>query len=193
MLVDLGSLTSVVAIAPPSSGVGPSSSGGGTVIRKTMTPAGIIRQPTNTTVRLAKTITSQPSSLIQNNHVSKVNHGGVVTSVVQVSAPSTTPSTSGTTASGGNVEMPGDTLQLMGMASSLPTSNLFVNYPHTMWGKDDEGNRVPMQVIKQEGTGATGDVGIVTNNANQISNSTINTGSVQAIKQVSFSTYKSYL
>eukprot|EP00095_Tigriopus_kingsejongensis_P002910 maker-scaffold336_size202805-snap-gene-1.35 protein:Tk02910 transcript:maker-scaffold336_size202805-snap-gene-1.35-mRNA-1 annotation:"zinc finger protein 729-like" len=51
------------------------------------------------------------------------------------------------------VEMAGDTIQLMGMAGSLPTSNLYVNYPHTMWEKDAEGNRIPVQVIKQEGSG----------------------------------------
>lgn len=35
-----------------------------------------------------------------------------------------------------------DALHLM--SSTLPTSNLFVNYPHTMWERDSEGNRVPV-------------------------------------------------
>ena len=40
-----------------------------------------------------------------------------------------------------------DTLQLMGMAGApLPNSNLFVNYPHTMWERDAEGNRIPVQI-----------------------------------------------
>lgn len=43
-----------------------------------------------------------------------------------------------------------DTIQLMGMASALPTSNLYVNYPHTMWERDAEGNRIPVTVIKAE-------------------------------------------
>ena len=40
-----------------------------------------------------------------------------------------------------------DTLQLIGMSSTLPNSNLFVNYPHTMWERDAEGNRIPIQVM----------------------------------------------
>ena len=40
-----------------------------------------------------------------------------------------------------------DTLQLMGMANALPSSNLFVNYPHTMWERDSEGNRIPVQNV----------------------------------------------
>ena len=39
-----------------------------------------------------------------------------------------------------------DTAQLMGMASTLPSSNIFVNYPHTMWERDSEGNRIPVTV-----------------------------------------------
>ncbi|CAB4054974.1 KRAB [Lepeophtheirus salmonis] len=42
--------------------------------------------------------------------------------------------------SGDSFSLSGDTLQLMGMASSLPTSNLFLHYPHTMWEKDNEKN-----------------------------------------------------
>ena len=41
-----------------------------------------------------------------------------------------------------------DTLQLMGMAAALPNSNLFVNYPHTMWERDAEGNRIPVQNVQ---------------------------------------------
>ena len=40
-----------------------------------------------------------------------------------------------------------DTLQLIGMSGTLPNSNLFVNYPHTKWERDAEGNMVPIQVI----------------------------------------------
>jgi hypothetical protein len=56
-----------------------------------------------------------------------------------------------------------DTLQLIGMSGTLPNSNLFVNYPHTKWERDAEGNMVPIQVTsivseaggvgKQEGEG----------------------------------------
>ena len=41
-------------------------------------------------------------------------------------------------------------VQLMGMASTLPSSNLFVNYPHTMWERDSDGNRIPVTVVKAE-------------------------------------------
>jgi hypothetical protein len=43
-------------------------------------------------------------------------------------------------------------VNLSGMASSaLPSSaNLFVNYPHTMWERDSEGNRIPVTVVKAE-------------------------------------------
>ena len=43
--------------------------------------------------------------------------------------------------------------QLMGMASTLPSSNIFVNYPHTMWERDSEGNRIPVTVVKTEDAG----------------------------------------
>ena len=52
-----------------------------------------------------------------------------------------------------------DTVQLMGMASTLPSSNIFVNYPHTMWERDSEGNRIPVTVVKTEDTGDTEVVG----------------------------------
>lgn len=52
-----------------------------------------------------------------------------------------------TTAAGATgFQLTADTLQLMGMAAALPNSNLFVNYPHTMWERDAEGNRIPVQV-----------------------------------------------
>ena len=63
----------------------------------------------------------------------------------------TTSTGTGPTTTSTTIDMPADTLQLMGMASSLPTSNLFVNYPHTMWEKDAEGNRI---LIKSESSGA---------------------------------------
>ena len=47
----------------------------------------------------------------------------------------------------------GDSVQLMGMASTLPSSNIFVNYPHTMWERDSEGNRIPVTVVKTEDAG----------------------------------------
>ena len=61
---------------------------------------------------------------------------------------------SATSSSGGPVSLPGDTaVQLMGMTSTLPSSNIFVNYPHTMWERDSEGNRIPVTVVKAEDTG----------------------------------------
>ena len=53
-----------------------------------------------------------------------------------------------------------DTLQLIGMSGTLPNSNLFVNYPHTMWERDAEGNRIPIQVttaVSQPGGKGEGD------------------------------------
>ena len=48
-----------------------------------------------------------------------------------------------------------ETVQLMaGMASTLPSSNLFVNYPHTMWERDSDGNRIPVTVVKAEESNA---------------------------------------
>ena len=49
-----------------------------------------------------------------------------------------------------SVGLAGDTVQLMGMASTLPSSNIFVNYPHTMWERDSQGNRIPVTVVKAE-------------------------------------------
>ncbi len=60
----------------------------------------------------------------------------------------------------------GTAVQLVGMAApgssgatataTLPTSNnLFINYPQTMWEKDSDGNRIPVQIVKQEGGTAT--------------------------------------
>ena len=47
---------------------------------------------------------------------------------------------SAASSSGGPVSLPGETaVQLMGMTSTLPSSNIFVNYPHTMWERDSEG------------------------------------------------------
>ena len=37
------------------------------------------------------------------------------------------------------------------MAAQLPNSNLFVNYPHTMWERDAEGNRIPVQIASVAG------------------------------------------
>ena len=54
-----------------------------------------------------------------------------------------------------NANNSGDSLQLMGMSgSTLPTSNLFVNYPHAMWERNSEGNRIPVTVVKAEGGSA---------------------------------------
>ena len=49
-----------------------------------------------------------------------------------------------------SVVLTGEPVQLMGMASTLPSSNIFVNYPHTMWERDSEGNRIPVTVVKAE-------------------------------------------
>ncbi len=51
-------------------------------------------------------------------------------------------------------------IQLMGInnSSSLPSSNLYVNYPHTMWERDAEGNRIPITVLKAETTTTTDDL-----------------------------------
>ena len=65
---------------------------------------------------------------------------GAVTAVTEV--PVTT-ATTGTTAS---FQLNADTLQLIGMSATLPNSNLFVNYPHTKWERDAEGNMIPIQV-----------------------------------------------
>lgn len=100
--------------------------------------------------KASQLLTPAPSSskVVSNS----TSGGGVVTTVVQVAPPSTSSNNNahatGTTTT--TIEMPADTLQLMGMASSLPTSNLFVNYPHTMWEKDAEGNRI---VVKTESNG----------------------------------------
>ena len=51
------------------------------------------------------------------------------------------------TGGGQTFQINADTLQLMGMAAALPSSNLFVNYPHTMWERDAEGNRIPVQNV----------------------------------------------
>ena len=54
--------------------------------------------------------------------------------------------------SGASTTLPinAETLQLMGMAQ-LPNSNLVFNYPHTMWERDAEGNRI--QVVAAGGSG----------------------------------------
>lgn len=61
---------------------------------------------------------------------------------------------------GNSFQINADTLQLMGMAAQLPNSNLILNYPHTMWERDAEGNRIPVQIasvapaqVKTEGQG----------------------------------------
>ena len=107
----------------------------------------------------------------QGNNLHKTTGGGIVTSIVQVpngannvvntvmagaqqqqqqqQMPATVNATNadGTTTT---IELSGDTVQLMGMANQLPTGNLYVNYPHTMWQKDADGNRIPVQFVKQE-------------------------------------------
>ncbi len=63
--------------------------------------------------------------------------GGVTTAVSEAVVPVTTAA---------NFQLNADTLQLIGMSGTLPNSNLFVNYPHTKWERDAEGNMVPIQV-----------------------------------------------
>ena len=65
-----------------------------------------------------------------------------------------------TSGTGNSFQINADTLQLMGMAAQLPNSNLILNYPHTMWERDAEGNRIPVQIasvapaqVKTEGQG----------------------------------------
>ena len=59
----------------------------------------------------------------------------------------TVPVSLASTGGGQTFQINADTLQLMGMAAALPSSNLFVNYPHTMWERDAEGNRIPVQSV----------------------------------------------
>ena len=63
--------------------------------------------------------------------------GAVMTTVSETVVPVTTAA---------NFQLNADTLQLIGMSGTLPNSNLFVNYPHTKWERDAEGNMVPIQV-----------------------------------------------
>ena len=60
----------------------------------------------------------------------------------------TVPVSLASTGGGQTFQINADTLQLMGMAAALPSSNLFVNYPHTMWERDAEGNRIPVQSVQ---------------------------------------------
>merc|ERR1711974_28453 len=60
----------------------------------------------------------------------------------------TVPVSLASTGGGQTFQLNADTLQLMGMAAALPNSNLFVNYPHTMWERDAEGNRIPVQNVQ---------------------------------------------
>ena len=84
---------------------------------------------------------------------SGTNVSGSETVTVPVSAV-----TSGGTTS---FQINADTLQLMGMAAQLPNSNLFVNYPHTMWERDAEGNRILVQSTSVAGA-ATGQSAVKT-------------------------------
>ena len=68
----------------------------------------------------------------------------VSSSSVTAVTESIVPVTSGTTAS---FQLNADTLQLIGMPGQLPSSNLVtLNYPHTKWERDAEGNMIPIQV-----------------------------------------------
>merc|ERR1719210_747545 len=66
----------------------------------------------------------------------------------------TVPVSLASTGGGQTFQINADTLQLMGMAAALPSSNLFVNYPHTMWERDAEGNRIPVQSVHVTTSGA---------------------------------------
>ena len=59
-----------------------------------------------------------------------------------------------TSGAGNSFQINADTLQLMGMAAQLPNSNLILNYPHTMWERDAEGNRIPVQIASVPGASA---------------------------------------
>ena len=84
---------------------------------------------------------------------SGTNVSGSETVTVPVSAV-----TSGGTTS---FQINADTLQLMGMAAQLPNSNLFVNYPHTMWERDAEANRILVHSTSVAGA-ATGQSAVKT-------------------------------
>ena len=73
----------------------------------------------------------------------KTGSGTNVSGSETVSVPVSAVTSGGTT----SFQINADTLQLMGMAAQLPNSNLFVNYPHTMWERDAEGNRIPVQSV----------------------------------------------
>ena len=95
-----------------------------------------------------------------------------------------------------NSERSVDTVQLMGMASALPSSNLFVNYPHTMWERDSEGNRIPVTVVKAEEASAEVSqedllvqaANIKTEAAEVDSNTTVTTITIPAASQSSSTT-----
>lgn len=95
--------------------------------------------PATQTVQYYTTRDVTPVAIAQKSLVSSASGGtGTTETVVPVSAV-----TSGTTTS---FHINADTLQLIGLSGALPNSNLFVNYPHTMWERDAEGNRIPIQV-----------------------------------------------
>ena len=64
--------------------------------------------------------------------------------------------------SGASTTLPinAETLQLMGMAQ-LPNSNLVFNYPHTMWERDAEGNRIQIAGVAAGGSGAAAGQAVV--------------------------------
>ena len=80
-----------------------------------------------------------PVAIAQKTVVSSSSAGGET--IVPVTAVAGGTSTS--------FQLNADTLQLIGMSGTLPNSNLFVNYPHTMWERDAEGNRIPIQVLNK--------------------------------------------
>ena len=95
--------------------------------------------PVSQTVQYYNARDGTPVAIAQKTAASAASAGTAGSeTVVPVTAVST-----GTTTS---FQLNADTLQLIGMSGTLPNSNLFVNYPHTMWERDAEGNRIPIQV-----------------------------------------------
>ena len=92
--------------------------------------------PATQTVQYYTTRDGTPVAIAQKSLVSSASGTGTTETVVPV--------TSGTTTASFHINA--DTLQLIGLSGALPNSNLFVNYPHTMWERDAEGNRIPIQV-----------------------------------------------
>ena len=99
--------------------------------------------PSSQTVQYYTARDGTPVAIAQKTVVSASAASSVAEAVVPVTAVASGTSTT--------FQLNADTLQLIGMSGALPNSNLFVNYPHTMWERDAEGNRIPIQVPNNAG------------------------------------------